>query len=354
MVDISEIQQRALSELREAGTLEELDRAYARYLGRKGELTQQLRQLGELPEEKRAETGKALNAAKEALQQVYTERRSELEDYELRNREEQEWVDVTAPAEQPLMGHLHPLTQVMREIEDIFRTMGFAVATGPEVETAWYNFDALNIPPEHPARDLWDTFWLERTKHKTQSPKKDNESGMLLRTHTSPVQVRYMEQHTPPFRIVAPGRCFRHEATDASHEAQFYQVEGLMVGGRGEVTAAHFRGVIEEFLWGFFGAERETRLRTSYFPFTEPSFEVDIKCANCSGEGCSTCEHSGFVEMMGAGMVHPRVFEAVGYVPDNWQGFAFGMSIDRLAMMKYNIDDIRLFHSGDLRFLTQF
>jgi phenylalanyl-tRNA synthetase alpha chain len=226
--------------------------------------------------------------------------------------------------------------------------MGFAVAEGPEIETEGYNFDALNIPADHPARDLWDTFWLKDI----DTNKKGNERKTLLRTHTSPVQVRYMQSHTPPFRIIAPGRVFRYEATDAHHNFDFFQLEGLVVGEN--ISVAHFRAVLLEFYKRFFEKDVSIRLRPSYFPFTEPSFEVDMSCIICNGKGCSSCGHTGWLEMMGAGMVHPNVFKAAGYMPDTWQGFAFGMGLDRLAMMKYKIDDVRLLLEGDIRFLEQF
>jgi len=246
--------------------------------------------------------------------------------------------DITVPGERIIGGHLHPLTLVRRKIEEIFQAMGFSIVEGPEVETEWYNFDALNIPKDHPARDVWDTFYLKK--------------GGLLRTHTSPVQVRYMQKHQPPFRIIVPGRIFRHEATDASHEINFYQVEGLMVGK--EISASNFKAIIQEFLSRFFDKRIAIRLRPSFFPFTEPSFEVDIKCLVCGGRGCSVCSRTCWLEVIGAGMVHPNVLKAGGINPRNWQGFAFGLGMDRLAMMKYKIDDIRLFYSGDLRFLQQF
>jgi len=247
-------------------------------------------------------------------------------------------IDVTVPGERHEVGHLHPLTLVKRKIEETFQAMGFSVIEGPEVENEWYNFDALNIPKDHPARDLWDTFYLK--------------NGLLLRTHTSPVQIRYMEKNNPPFRIIVPGRIFRHEATDASHETNFYQIEGLMVGK--DISAANFKAIIQEFLSRFFGKPVKTRLRPSFFPFTEPSFEVDISCLICKGKGCSACSRTGWIELIGAGMVHPNVLKAAGINSKNWPGFAFGMGMDRLAMMKYKIDDIRLFYSGDLRFLQQF
>jgi len=243
-------------------------------------------------------------------------------------------LDVTAPGKVTEAGHLHPLTKVERKARFIFKQLGFSVIEGPEVETEWYNFDALNIPENHPARDMWDTFWVK------QRAKNEEQGRLLLRTHTSPVQVRYMEQNNPPLRIVVPGRCFRHEKPDASHDIQFDQIEGLVVDK--DISVGHFKATMQEFLDKFFKKDVESRIRPSYFPFTEPSFEVDIKVED------------EWIETLGAGMVHPNVLSAAGYNPDQWQGFAFGIGVDRLAMMKYNIDDIRLFYENDLRFLRQF
>jgi phenylalanyl-tRNA synthetase alpha chain len=250
----------------------------------------------------------------------------------------QENFDITIPGKKQSMGHLHPLTLVRRQVEEIFQQLGFSVVEGPEIETEWYNFDALNIPKDHPARDMWDTFWLK--------------NGLLLRTHTSPVQIRYMEKHQPPFRIIAPGRVFRHEATDASHDVQFYHMEGLMVGK--DISMANFKAIAKEFFSQFFNKEVKIRMRPGYFPFTEPSFEIDIQCLVCKGKGCSTCGQTGWIELWPGGMVHPNVLKAVGLNPKFWQGFAFCISLDRLTMMKYKINDIRLFYSNDLRFLQQF
>jgi len=254
---------------------------------------------------------------------------------------EKELFDITVPGEKPVLGHLHPLTQVKRKTEEIFQAMGFSLIEGPEIETEWYNFDALNMPKEHPARDvlsLGKTLYLK--------------AGGLMRSHTSSVQIRYMEKNNPPFRIVAPGRIFRQEATDSSHEINFYQLEGLMVDK--DISVANFKAIIEEFFQRFFNQKIKTRLRPSYFPFVEPGFEVDLMCLNCRGKSCSVCSKTGWLEMMGAGMVHPNVFKFSGLNLKFWQGFAFGMGLDRLAMMKYKINDIRLFYSGDLRFLNQF
>ena len=230
----------------------------------------------------------------------------------------------------------------------IFEQMGFSVVEGPEIESEWYNFDALNVPKDHPARDAWNTLWLkpQNQKSKVKSQK------LLLRTHTSPMQARYMEKHNPPLRIIVPGKVFRYEATDPSHEFQFYQVEGLMVDK--DINVSHLKAVVKEFLKRFFQKDIDVRFRPDYFPFTEPSFEIAMTCLVCGGKGCPACKQTGWLEMAGAGMVHPNVFRAVGYNPQEWQGWAFGFGWDRLTMMKYKIPDIRLFNSGDLRFLQQF
>lgn len=239
-------------------------------------------------------------------------------------------------------GHLHPLSLVINDIGKIFTEMGFEIAEGPEMETEYYNFDALNIPKDHPARDMWDTFWL----------KPENGERKLLRTHTSPVQVRYMEKHKPPIKIVAPGKCYRHEATDATHESEFYQVEALVVD-KG-INVGHLKGVLEEFFKKLFGKKTTTRFRPSYFPFVEPGFETDITCFKCDGKGCGVCKNTGWIEMGGSGLVHPKVLTGVGVNPNEYSGFAFGFGIDRLTMLKYGITDIRLVHSGDLRLTNQF
>ena len=255
----------------------------------------------------------------------------------MRKKKEEEHPPYPAPT-----GHFHPLTLVINEIAGIFGKMGFVVASGPEIETERYNFDVLNVPPNHPARDMWDTFWL-----------KDAALGELLRTHTSPVQARYMETHAPPIRIIAPGKVYRYEATDATHEAQFHQVEGLMIGT--DVSLAHLKGVLDAFFAEFFGKkEMDVRMRPGYFPFVEPGIEVDISCVKCGGKGCAICKQSGFIEVMGAGMVHPYVLNQVGVDPRIYQGFAFGTGVDRLALLKYGFDDVRLLYQGDLRLVNQF
>ena len=242
-------------------------------------------------------------------------------------------------------GHIHPLTQIINEVVDAFRDLGFVVAEGPEIEDEYHNFDALNVPADHPARDMWDTFWL-----KPENTKK------LLRTHTSPVQVRYLENNKPPLRIIVPGKVFRYEATDARHEAQFFQIEGLLVDKK--VSVADMKGSLEHFLQKIFGQNVQIRLRPSFFPFVEPGFEVDMICPACLGQNkekkCSVCGDTGWLEIMGAGLVHPHVFKSVGLNPDEWQGFAFGIGPERLAMVKWGIEDIRNFYNGDLRFINQF
>ncbi len=329
---------RAQSEIKTAKDLEELNKIFKRYLGKKGELTQVLHSLEKLSRTKRIKIGQEANQLKNFLKIKFDQKAQEIKEKVRKEVEEKEWIDITAPGKKPALGHLHPLTQVKRKTEEIFQAMGFSVVEGPEVETEWYNFDALNIPPEHPARDIWDTFYLK--------------NGLLLRTHTTPVDVRYMEKHNPPLRIITIDRCFRHEATDASHEVNFYQIDGLQVSKN--ISVANFKATIQEFFRRFFDQEIKIRMRPSYFPFTEPSFEVDMVCLNCGGKGCPACQKTGWMEMMGAGMVHPAVLKNSGLNPKNWQGWAFGMGFDRLCMMKYKINDIRLFYSSDLRFLQQF
>ncbi|MDX1535460.1 MAG: phenylalanine--tRNA ligase subunit alpha [Candidatus Spechtbacterales bacterium] len=347
-MDIKDIKVKIEKELKKTSNLEEVDELRRAYLGRKGDLTQELRKLKDLAEDERRKMGRILNELKEDLEVVFQEKVTELKESEYIEKVKKEWIDVTRPPAKMPKGSIHPLTRTIQEIEDIFGSMGFEVAEGPQIENEWYNFEALNIPENHPARDLWDTFWIKDGTEK----KNNKDERLLLRTHTSPVQARYMEANNPPIRIIAPGRVFRYEATDASHEVQFYQLEGLMVDE--DISVANFRAIITEFLERFFRTNIKTRLRPSYFPFVEPGFEVDMSCITCGGDGCSVCSQTGWLEIMGAGMVHPRVFESVGYNPKEITGFAFGVGIDRLTMMKYKIDDIRLFYSGDVRFLQQF
>lgn len=334
------IKKEAQAEIENAGELEKLDEIHRRYLGKNGRISGIFSSLGNLSGEEKARVGKEANQVKIFLENLIKEKASQFKT-KAGTKKGAAWIDITAPGKRVSLGHLHPLTLVKRKFEEIFQVMGFSVVQGPEIETEYYNFDALNIPKDHPARDMWDTLWL-----------KNQDQKLLLRTHTSPVQIRYMEKNQPPLRIIAPGRVFRHEATDASHDVQFYQVEGLMIGK--DVSVANFKAIVQEFFSRFFGRQVKVRLRPSFFPFVEPGFEVDMSCLACLGKGCRACKHSGWIEIMGAGMVHPNVLIAAGYNPKFWQGFAFGMGMDRLAMMKYKINDIRLFYSGDLRFLKQF
>lgn len=336
---LKSLENQAKNEIKKAKDSRELGMIFNKYLGKKGELTQILRSLRKLPKKKRVKIGKQANELKKLIQEEIKEKKPSLAKATEGKEDKEDWLDITAPGKKLAFGHLHPLTQVKREVEEIFQSMGFSIAEGPDIETEWYSFDALNIPKDHPARDAWDTFWLKNQK-------------LLLRPHTSPVQIRYMEKHNPPLRIIAPGTVFRHEATDASHEFQLYQIEGLMVDK--EISVANFKAMIGEFFKRFFKKEVKIRLRPDFFPFTEPSFDVSISCLVCQGKGCPACKNSSWVELAGAGMVHPNVFKNAGLVPKNWQGWAFGFGLERLAMMKYKINDIRLFRSGDLRFLQQF
>ena len=346
MDNLQNVKKQAENALKNASNLEEIDKIWREFLGRKGKITTELRSLKDLPGSERKKRGARLNQLKEELNELFKTRIAEVQRIQYEKQIEEEWIDVTRPSAKKFRGSVHPLSKTIAEIEDIFASMGFESVEGPQIENEWYNFEALNIPENHPARDLWDTFWLK------DKASKGKEGRKLLRTHTSPVQIRYMEKNQPPLRIIAPGRVFRYEATDASHEVDFYQLEGLMVDEN--ISVANFRAIMREFLSRYFKKDINIRLRPSYFPFVEPGFEVDITCTNCGGEGCSVCSGTGWLELMGAGMVHPKVFEAVGYNPKSYTGFAFGVGIDRLAMMKHKIEDVRLFRSGDIRFLEQF
>jgi phenylalanyl-tRNA synthetase alpha chain len=349
--ELEAIRVSALDAFEGVKTLPEFRAREVEFLGRKSALNQFLKSLSSLPPEERREWGSRANEIKREVTAAYEAAKARLEGMTF--DAEAEWIDVTDPGEVLPVGHLHILTRVERDICDIFRSLGFDVADGPEVETEFYNFDALNVPADHPARDMQDTFWLRQKAVSSQQLAVSKKSSrLLLRTHTSPVQVRYMETHTPPFRIIVPGRIFRSEATDASHEHTFYQFESLFVDR--EVSVGHFKYVAELFFSRFFGKHINIRLRPSYFPFVEPGFEFDIACTVCDGKGCSSCHGTGWLEIGGAGMVNQKVFEAAGYPRDRWKGFAWGFGTNRLAMMKYKIPDVRLFQSGDLRFLNQF
>lgn len=352
--DIRKIQEMGEQELQALGTTEALELWNVTYLGRKSALNEILKGLKDLSPEEKKTIGPLANSVKLALVQAFENREKALLEESI--DWEKERIDVTAPGTTAPRGHLHPITLVEHQVEDIFLSLGFAVADGPEVETDWYNFTALNFPEDHPARDMQDTFWLASptsSKGGLEGSKTAKER-YLPRTHTTNIQVRYMQTHTPPFRIIMPGRVFRNEATDASHEHTFHQFDCLMVDRAGQVSIATFKYVAEAFFGAYFGKKTVIRLRPSYFPFTEPSFEFDISCVFCDAKGCSVCKHSGWIELGGAGMVNQKVFEAAGYKRGEYQGFAWGFGLTRLAMMKYKIPDIRLMMSGDLRFIRQF
>ena len=374
-IDFKALKNKAQKDINLAKDLKELDEIFRKYLGEKGELRQILHSLKDLPQLKRKETGKLANQIKKEIEETLKKKKSNIQNL-ISNIQKQEWVDITIPGKKLVLGHLHPLTQVKKEVEEIFQSMGFSVVEGPEIENEWYNFDALNIPKDHPARDVWDTFWLQ-SNQKIPNPKsqiftpyrpallKKGGAGagrnpkiqkLLLRTHTSPMQIRYMEKNQPPLRIIVPGSVFRHEATDTRHEFQLYQVEGLMVDK--EISVANLKAILAEFFKRFFGKNTAFRLDPDFFPFTEPSFNVSVTCVICEGKGCNLCKKTGWLEMAGAGMVHPNVFKNSGLnlnpPAGEWRGWAFGFGLERLAMMKYKIDDVRLFRSGDLRFLNQF
>jgi phenylalanyl-tRNA synthetase alpha chain len=335
---ISELHSGALAQLAAASTRDAVEAVRVEALGRKGKLAEISKTFGKLAPEERARAGKLLNAAKQELEAKIDARLASLDNAALDARLDSEWLDLTAPAPGMRPGSLHPVTQVQREVEEIFVSMGFSVLDGPELETEYYNFDALNIPPDHPARDMQDTFWMK--------------DGRLLRTHTSPVQVRGLQKLGPPLKMIAPGRVFRNEEVDASHEHTFYQVEGMMVDR--DVSVAHMVYFMKTMLTAIFHREVTVRLRPGFFPFVEPGFELDIRCLICGGDGCSVCKQSGWVELMPCGLVHPAVLRSGGADPEKWNGFAFGLGLTRLAMMRYGIDDIRLMMGGDLRFLRQF
>ncbi len=347
---ITELTQTALQRLAEVDDPEALEQWRVAYLGRRGGLTGILRGLAQLDLEQRREAGALGNRAKATLEENLERRGREISEARQAQAAYRERIDVTLPGRPVATGRLHPTTQVVREITDAFAAMGFSVVEGPEVEWDYYNFEKLNIPPGHPARDMWNTLWVDYANAEGRRP-------MLLRTHTSPMQARVMERVQPPVRVVVPGKCYRYEATDATHEWHFYQVEGLAVDEG--ITFADLKGTLYEFARRLFGAERKVRFRCDYFPFVEPGVDMSIDCFACQGgqgegSGCRICRDSGWIEIMGAGMVHPQVLAGVGYDPERYTGFAFGLGPERIAMLKYGIDDIRHFYSNDLRFLRQF
>ena len=316
----------------------ELEALRVAYLGKKGELTAILKQMGKLSAEERPAMGQLANEARAYIESMLAEYAEAFKQKEKQERLERETLDVTMPGQVSPAGHKHPLTIVLDEVKDIFIGMGFQIATGPEVELDYYNFEALNIPEGHPARDTQDTFYIT--------------DKVLLRTQTSPMQIRYMEGHKPPIRILAPGRVYRSDTADATHSPMFHQIEGLVVD-KG-VTMGDLKACLETLAKGLFGESTKIRLRPHHFPFTEPSCEVDVSCFRCGGKGCSMCKDEGWIEILGGGMVHPQVLRNGGIDPDEYSGFAFGIGLERIAMFRFHIDDLRLFYENDMRFLSQF
>ena len=337
MVTLEDVLLQAQGELASASTLTLLDQVRVQYLGKKGLITEQMKALGGLPPEARKEAGARINQARDRFAAALEGRKSELEAEALEQRLASETLDVTLPGRGQRTGGLHPVTLTMRRIAALFERIGFEVVEGPEVEDDYHNFEALNIPASHPARAMHDTFYFD--------------AHTLLRTHTSPVQVRVMESRTPPLRVIAPGRVYRCDS-DLTHTPMFHQVEGFLVDEN--VSFADLRGILDEFLRLFFEKDVKVRFRPSYFPFTEPSAEVDIECVMCGGKGCRVCGQSGWLEVMGCGMIHPRVFGFVDIDPERYTGFAFGLGVERMAMLRYGINDLRLFFENDLKFLKQF
>ncbi len=337
MENLERIKEEIRSLLSSISSLKELRDIKSRYLGSKGVIKELLKKIKEVPPELRREYGKSINELKEFAERLFKEKEEELKRRELEEKLKGEWVDLTVPPERTV-GSLHPITITLERIKEIFKGMGFEVETGPEIELEEYNFDLLNIPKEHPARDMQDTFYV-------------NKEGYLLRTHTSPVQIRTMLKKKPPIQMIAPGKVYRRD-DDPTHSPMFHQVEGLVVNEYANFR--HMKYVIEEFLRRFFETNLPVRFRTSYFPFTEPSAEVDIGCVICNQEGCRVCKETGWLEVMGCGMVHPKVLENCGIDTEIYQGFAFGMGVERLAMLLYGIDNIKLFYENDIRFIRQF
>ena len=338
---LEQLKKEILEKLKEIKDSEALRALEVKYLGRKGDFTAILRGLSELSLADKKNIGQLSNKIKQELNAKFEEVKNEIEKKENKG----EFVDVTLPGKKIKAGHLHPITIVQNDLEDMFSSLGFMVLDGPELESEFYNFEALNVPSSHPARDMQDTFYIDKKN-------KNGEHDMVMRTQTSPVQVRAMQKYGAPLRCVVPGRVFRSEAIDACHEHTFNQIEGLMVGEN--ISLANLISVLKEMLTGVLKREVKLRVRPGYFPFVEPGIEIDVNCTICGGKGCATCKHTGWLEMLGAGMVHPTVLKHGGVDPEKYSGFAFGVGLDRLVITKYGIDDIRNFNGGDLRFLNQF
>lgn len=336
---LKELKEQAFAMIKEAMNAKELNDVRVKYLGKKGPITDLLKGMGKLPAEERPKMGQLVNVIREEVTQFLEEKKELIEEAALNEQLENETIDVTLPGRKIAVGNHHPITRVAEEIEDFFLSMGYEIAEGPEVEKDFYNFEALNLPKEHPARDMQDSFYISE--------------DILLRTHTSPVQARTMEKKQgEPIKIICPGKVYRRDSDDATHSHQFSQIEGLVVGEN--IRMSDLKGTLDAFAKKMFGAEREIRLRPSFFPFTEPSVEMDISCFKCGGDGCNVCKQTGWIEILGGGMVHPNVLRMAGYEPEVVTGFAFGMGQERIAMLKYGIEDIRHFFTNDVRFLSQF
>jgi len=334
------LQEAALAELAQADTQQALNDLRVKYMGKKGALTEVLRGMGALSAEERPVIGQVANEVRAAIERMLEQKTAELERLETERRLAAETIDVTLPGRSPAIGAVHPLSKVIREVEDIFIGMGYTIAEGPELEHDYYNFEALNLPKNHPARDMQDSFYITEE--------------LLMRTHTSPVQVRTMERMkgAVPVKIICPGRVYRRDDDDATHSHVFTQIEGLVIDEH--IRMSDLKGTLLQFAQEMFGKDTKIRMRPSFFPFTEPSAEVDVSCVMCGGVGCRVCKHTGWLEILGSGMVHPRVLEMAGYDPAKYSGIAIGMGVERIAMLKYGIDDIRHFYMNDLRFLKQF
>jgi len=335
---LNKIRERALTELNELQNIEELENFRVQVLGKKGELTAILKQMGTLSAEERPQMGQLANEVRQSIEDLLAQRKAALKAVEQEMKLKMETVDVTLPGKTSDIGHKHPLSIVLDEVKDIFIGMGFQIATGPEVEWDYYNFEALNLPPDHPARDTQDTFYITEK--------------MLLRTQTSPVQIRVMEKQSAPIRIIAPGRVYRSDAVDATHSPYFHQIEGLVVDEG--ITMGDLKGNLMQFAKRLYGDQTQLRFRPHHFPFTEPSCEVDVTCFKCGGKGCPMCKGEGWVEILGGGMVHPKVLKNGGVDPEKYSGYAFGIGLERLTMFRFNIDDMRLLFENDMRFLGQF
>lgn len=335
---LEEIRAKAQEEMKQANAMESLEALRVKFLGKKGELTAVMKQMGKLSAEERPKIGQLANDVRTRIENAIEEKKVQIAQERLEKQLEEEKIDVTLPSDLRPLGHKHPLSVVLDEIKEIFVGMGFEIVEGPEVEYDYYNFEALNIPKDHPARDTQDTFYIT-----------DN---IVLRTQTSPVQIRVMEKKKPPIRIISPGRVFRSDAVDATHSPLFHQIEGLVVDK--DITFADLKGTLETFIKRLYGDDSVVRFRPHHFPFTEPSAEVDVQCFSCKGKGCRVCKNEGWIEILGCGMVHPKVLENCGIDPEEYTGFALGLGLERVAMRRYGVDDMRLFFENDTRFLSQF